>query len=205
MWHTKWNEIFLDTIAAGGEPVNDAESYGVRIVPAADLPPDQLYWRIIGVHHLEPLENWSNHNVYIEVLDEAGLRVQGVWAGWDWEGREDWQRADPVPLDKWESEPAGNITMHGGQVITAWLSDLARVGVRGSDRIENVHARHPDEPLEDGRLFNTIGHHSFYVVFQQTPAPGDEPPPVPEPEPPAPAKWSATLRDVADFLDDLDL
>ena len=37
-----------------------------------------------------------------------------------------------------------------------------------SDRVENLHTAHPDEPLPDGSLLNTLGHHSFYVVFQRT-------------------------------------
>jgi len=58
--------------------------------------------------------------------------------------------------------------MHFGQVVSVWIKGLGRDANEKSDRVENIHTTHPDEPLPDGSLLNTLGHHSFYVVFQRT-------------------------------------
>jgi hypothetical protein len=34
--------------------------------------------------------------------------------------------------------------------------------------VENLHTKHADEPGPNGELWNSIGHHSFYAVFQRT-------------------------------------
>jgi hypothetical protein len=164
--------------------------YGVRVV-RAEVAQGETYWRVIGVHHLRPEENMSNRNVYFVALDEQGHRIKTpvVWAGWDWEGRQPRQKADPVALDKPDEEPAGNISVGGNQKASVWIKGLSRDAEDKSDRVENLHTGHPDEPLPDGRLLNTIGHHSFYVVFQRTragatvPPPPPPPPPVVEPDP----------------------
>ena len=41
---------------SNGQPINDAESYGVRVVPVAATP-GQLIWRAMRVHHLTSQEN----------------------------------------------------------------------------------------------------------------------------------------------------
>lgn len=159
------------------EPLNDAaEQFGVRIV-AADAVEGEAYWRVIGVHHLLPRENFGNHHVYIEALDEEGKRIQNpaAWAGWTWQGRRPNERADPVPLDKPVFEPAGNIIMHFGQYVSVWMKGLDQSANDKSERVENLHTAHPDEPLPDGSILNGLGHHSFYVVFQRTRKQGLQP------------------------------
>lgn len=148
---------------------NATEAYGVKIVEA-DVAEGEVYWRVIGVHHLLPRENFGNHHVYIEALDEEGKRIQPpvAWAGWTWRGRRPDERVDPVPLDKPAMEAAGNITMHFGQIVSVWINGRARDASEKSDRVENLHTSHPDEPLPDGAILNGLGHHSFYVVFQRT-------------------------------------
>lgn len=149
--------------------INDAESYGLRIVDA-EADTGETYWKVVGVHHLTPDENRSNHHVYVDVLDEAGERITGpnVWIGWTWEGRRDDEPANPVPADKPAAEPAGNIAVFKGQRVSVWVKGTSADAQDKSDRVEGVHTEHPDEPLADGTLWNTIGHHSFYVVFQRT-------------------------------------
>lgn len=167
----QYNTQYTLNARAGGEPLNDAaHPYDVRIKPAANVAEGETYWRVIGIHHLTPLENFSNHHVYIEALDEEGRRIQNpiAWAGWSWEGRQPQERADPVALDKPDYEAAGNIAMFFGQTVSVWLKGQNRDGNDKTDTVENLHSRHPDEPLADGRLLNTLGHHSFYVVFQRT-------------------------------------
>jgi hypothetical protein len=168
--HLQYNAQYLQNAQNNGAPINDAaQKYGVQIVEAA-VNEGETYWKVIGVHHLLPLENFSKHNVYIEALDEQGRRLRNPigWAGWTWKGRRDNERADPIALDKPDSEAAGNIAMHFGQIVSTWMKGPGRDAADKSDRAENLHTAHPDEPTADGKLLNTLGHHSFYVVFQRT-------------------------------------
>jgi hypothetical protein len=168
--HQQYNTTYLLNARENNEPMNEtAQKYGVRIVEA-DVAEGETYWKVIGVHHLLPRENFSKHNVYVEALDENGGRVSNpiAWAGWTWQGRRSDERADPLPLDKPAFEAAGNVAMHFGQNVSIWIKGLSRDANDKSDRVENLHTAHPDEPLPDGSLLNTLGHHSFYVVFQRT-------------------------------------
>jgi hypothetical protein len=168
--HQQYNTTYLLNARENNEPMNEtAQKYGVRIVEA-DVAEGETYWKVIGVHHLLPRENFSKHNVYVEALDENGRRVSNpiAWAGWTWQGRRSDERADPLPLDKPAFEAAGNVAMHFGQNVSIWIKGLSRDANDKSDRVENLHTAHPDEPLPDGSLLNTLGHHSFYVVFQRT-------------------------------------
>jgi hypothetical protein len=194
--HQRYNARFVENAKTSNEPITPEAKYGVRIVKA-DVAEGETYWRLVGIHHLSPEENVSKHNIYIEALDEQGNRIKNpiAWAGWTWEGRRPNERADPVALDKPDSETAGDIAIHFGQKASIWLKGLNRDANDKSDRVENLHTAHPDEPLPDGRLLNTIGHHSFYLVFQRTrkqtqaagpPSTSTPPPPPPTPPPPPP-------------------
>ena len=144
------------------------ETYGVRIVEA-DVAPGQTYWEVLGVYHLLPQENSGNHHVYFEVLNESGARIQNpiAWAGFTWEGRRPEEPAPPIALDKPSNEAAGNLAMFSGQKVSVWIRGLSPDASDPSDRVENLHILHPDERGPDGSLGNSIGHHSFYVVFQR--------------------------------------
>ncbi len=166
----QYNTEFWLSARDKNEPINSArEKYGTNIIEA-DIAEGETYWRVIGVHHLLPRENFGNHHVYIEALDEQGKRIQNplIWAGWTWRNRQPHERADPVGLDKPSNEPAGNITMHFGQIVSVWINGQGRDARDKSDIVENLHTTHPDEPLPDGALLNSLGHHSFYVVFQRS-------------------------------------
>lgn len=167
--HQQYNTEYLLNIKNQGQPVNDsAEKYGINIVEA-DVAEGETYWKVIGVHHLLPRENFSNHHVYLEALNEDGNRIKPpTWVGWTWEGRRPDERAHPVILDKPDAEAAGNIMLFFGQKASVWMNGINRDGQDKSDRVESIHTAHPDEPLPDGTLLNTLGHHSFYVVFQRT-------------------------------------
>jgi hypothetical protein len=202
--HQRYNERFIENAKSSPEPITPEAKYGIRVVKA-DAAEGETYWRLVGVHHLLPDENVSKHNIYIEALDEQGKRIRNpiAWAGWTWEGRRPNERADPVPLDKPDNETAGDIAIHFGQKASVWIKGLGRDANDKSDRVENLHTAHPDEPLPDGRLLNTLGHHSFYLVFQRTrkqaqsasatPTPVSttpSPPPPPPPPPPSPTQPS---------------
>jgi hypothetical protein len=167
--HQQYNNGFLT-----GDPAvlartqNAQDNYNVRLVEA-EVAEGETYWKVIGIHHLLPEENRGNHHVYLEALDENGQRIRPMaWADFTWEGRRPDEQAGPVQMDKPDSEPAGNIALHDGQKVTVWMRGLQRDAGDKSDRVENLDIVHPDEPGPSGELWNSIGHHSFYVVFQQT-------------------------------------
>lgn len=168
--HQQYNTQYLENAKADAAPINDAEAnYGVKIVEA-DVATGETYWKVIGVHHLTPDENRSNHHAYLDVLDESGQRVTNpiAWVGWTWEGRRNDEAANPVPVDKPSAEPGSNIAVFKGQIVSVWVNGTAADASDKSDQVVNIDTEHPDEPLPDGTLWNTIGHHSFYAVFQRT-------------------------------------
>lgn len=148
--------------------VNQARAYGVRVLPTSARP-GEAYWRIVEVRHLTPAENRGKHNIYVDAVDEHGQRVRNreLLIAYTWEGRRADEPAPPRPLDKPDSEPAGNIEINLGQVIRLWLADQ-----QPSDAVEGIHTNHPDELGPAGERWNSIGHHSFYVKFQRTAAVG---------------------------------
>jgi hypothetical protein len=167
--HSQLNEGFLHRARNAIEAIRQArETYRVRIVEA-EVAPGTTYWKALGVYHLLPQENLGNHHVYLDVLDEAGQRIQSpvVWAGWTWEGRRPEEPAPPIPLDKPLNEAAGNLAMFKGQNISIWIQGQAPNANDVSDRVENLSILHPDERSPEGILGNSIGHHSFYIVFQR--------------------------------------
>lgn len=148
------------------QPSNDAAQYAVSIIPAGP----GTAWRCIGAYHLKPTENNRRHNVFVEVLDEAGNRTRQPQIAWTW-----WIDA-PVQLrklDKPNDEPAADIPIDKGATITLRVADAFP-----SDSVGNIHTRWADESAG-----NSIGHHSFYVVFQLqrrgTVTPPIEPPTLP--------------------------
>ncbi len=130
--------------------INDAEAYGVRVVPVA-APAGQTIWRTVRVHHLTPAENGGNHHIYLDLLDEQGRRINGAQARVTWPGGE-----QIVTVDKPPTEPGTNCPM--------WKKQIYAVEALGlpSDRVENLHTGHPDEAPG-----NTLFHHSFLVIFQR--------------------------------------
>ncbi len=155
--------------AAAAEPVNQAEAYGVRVVTAqaeGKVAPGEKYWRLVRVRHLAPEENQGKHNAFVDAVDENGQRVRdaALRIGWTWEGRTPDQTADPKPLDKPDNEPAGNVDIYGGMHLVVWITGDGLA----SDRAENLHTNHADESGPHGELWNSIGHHSFALLFQRS-------------------------------------
>jgi hypothetical protein len=151
------------------EPINDASAYGVTIVPA-DAPEGATYWRAMRVHHLTPDENQGRHHIFLDALDETGSRVSGAQARVNWPGGE-----QTITVDKPLGEPGSNFPMWKWQICTVEMLGLP------SDRVENLHTGHPDEPPGQG---NTLFHHSFEVVFQRAVSSAGQPPMPPPPTPP---------------------
>lgn len=188
LWYEKYVQDVLVT-----PDFADLQEYDMKVI-RAEYKPGEFAWRLIGAHHLTPLENMSNRNAYIIAVDKNGKRVKPAWAGWTWEGIQKHERANPVPLDKPDNEMSGNISIGSNQKVSLWMKGKNRDSQDPSDQVIGVRTTHPDEPLPDGRLFNTLGHHSFLFVFEYTdvlpyteiPNPNDtqelpRPPEVPKP------------------------
>lgn len=156
----RYNQEAVQYFGATGTAKNDAKAYGVTVEAN-----QSNVWRVALVHHLLPAENRGKHNVYIEVLDEDGQRVNGLEAEWTWKGRKAHEPANPVELDKGNNEPAGNLPIFTNQYVSVWING------ESSDKVHGMHTMHADEG--DG---NTFGHHSFYVVFQRDGSGGVAPP-----------------------------
>jgi hypothetical protein len=135
-----------------GDPVNGAVAYGVRVVPA-DVPDGAPYWRTVRVHHLTPDENQGRQHIFLDALDEAGARNFGAQASVTWPGGQ-----ATITVEKPVGEPGANFPLWKWQVAAVEMLGLP------SDRVENLHTGHPDEPPGLG---NTLFHHSFEVVYQQ--------------------------------------
>lgn len=143
---------------------NQAGAYGVT-VKAADVRAGERYWKAVQIRHLPPDENRGRHHVFVDALDEHGQRAADpkLRIGWTWVGRRADERADPVRLDKPANEPMGNVPINSGQIMSvSMLGD----GIP-SDLVHGMHTKWADEMGRDGVAGNTMGHHSFQVVFQR--------------------------------------
>jgi len=139
--------------------INDAEAYGVEIIPAA-VEPGQVYWKVIRVHHLTPEENGGRHHIFIDAVDEEGNRLYGSLFTISWDGG-----SDTVTIEKAPPDPGANFPMWKWQVCS-----VEGMGAP-SDRVINLHTAHPDEGPG-----NTLFHHSFAITFLRTVAEEEETP-----------------------------
>ena len=167
--HQSLNNDFLEYIKTNVVAKNEATAYNVQIV-TDEVAEGESYWQVIGVYHLKPDENKGNHHVYFEALDENGVRVTNpiAWADWTWKDRRPEEQISPIPLDKPANETAGNVALNRtSQIVSVWMKGQSSEATDKSDCVENLRTDHPDEAGSDGSLGNSIGHHSFYVVFQK--------------------------------------
>lgn len=168
----EWRQLYVDNPLDGFDAVK--EMFGINIEP---VDPELAleaggYFKIVGVRHLLPQENGGNHHLFMDILDERGEQLRFLSVSWDWEGRYEGQRHDPVFLDKPTNEPSGNIPIGSKQII--WAQPLTAAP---AERIDHVHTQ---VATADGS--NTLYHHSFYVLWMFVPY-VEEPDPDPDPEP----------------------
>lgn len=151
---------------------NMAKEYGVDVRQVPDLEDLRYpYYRCICVKHLMPEQNRSRHAVFVRVNDEYGNRIYdpSLRIGWTWEGRHPNQGAPPAKLDKPDGileMGHGNIDLYNGMVVSCWIESADQSQVTVSDTVTGIHTNHPDERAAGGEIWNSIGHHSFLVVFQ---------------------------------------
>lgn len=153
MLPAKYNQLFVNHVKQHSQAYNDAkDKYGVTVTRVAD--PSKPHWRVIGIHHLDNLEGGGN-NVYIDILDENGQRIQGA--------RTESENANgakvPVQIHKVLPDPGADFIVFGQDTLTIYVTQDGWP----SDQVHNLHIRHADE---GGRV--TFAHHAFYVVFQRS-------------------------------------
>lgn len=109
-------------------------------------------WKCVFVHALSNEEEQGAHNVYIDLIDEGGHRLQPTVAiaiEYGWEGMRESEKPPLAPLEKSSPEPLANIPLYRGQRLWVGVKDVI-----GSDIAQNFTSD-PD------------GHQSCYVVFQR--------------------------------------
>lgn len=127
---------------------NDAQDYVVKLTNVPGSP-----YEAVGVHHLTPEENRGGHTVFVEILDKYGLRStdQAI----------EFYKGVKVEFVRLKTNP-NEITD-----LPLWYNDTLSIWHREGGGVTGMHTRHPDERTEDGDLGNSIGHHSFYVLFKE--------------------------------------
>ncbi len=178
-----WINIFKQHKAKTGLIYNDAITYGVEIVVL-----NNLSWKVLGVHHLTPGENRGNHNVYIEMLCKQNER-EGSWPiHWTQEGRRLNQNAPDVFAGQKPLNELVDIPLNLGMEVSVWPHAGEVVAGLSSNHLSSNH----ETPG------NTIGHHSFFVCFQEVdlnkPVPQPDPLPIPQPKPPTPVIIKVTAN-----------
>ena len=109
-------------------------------------------WKCVFVHALSNEEEQGAHNIYIDLIDEGGRRLQPTAAmaiEYGWDGMRESEKPPLAPLEKPSPEPLANIPLYRGQRLWVGVKDVI-----GSDIAQNFTSD-PD------------GHQSFYVVFQR--------------------------------------
>jgi hypothetical protein len=163
-----------------GETYNDAVNYGVSIVSN-----ENRTWRVLGIHHLTPDENKGNHNVFIEVLCKQWERNNQQAIHWTWEGRKEYQSAPPVFAGQKGPDELIDLPLNLGMRLSIWT--------QGGEVAQGFSSNHPNEG--EG---NTIGHHSFFVCFQEV---GDYTEPIPQPPTPDPEPQETVMLIKKSWLD----
>ena len=134
---------------------NDAGQFGVEI----HRMNNGTTWRVLGVHHLTPSENQSKHNVYVDIVGSS----HQASIGWTWIGRKADEANPNKPLDKPNNEPNGNVDLYPSMNAQVWINDLNM-----SDRVFGLRTDLPEGKGPNGEIWNSYGHHSFYILFKLT-------------------------------------
>jgi hypothetical protein len=182
-----WINTFNSHRLRTGTIYNDAVDYGVSIESV-----ENRTWRVLGIHHLTSKENkasheeFGKHNLYIEMLCKQGDRDGFRAIHWTWGGRRVNEPANPVFAGQKGPDELIDLPLNLGMVVSVWT--------QGSEIAKGFSSDHPDEG--NG---NTIGHHSFFVCFQEIDE--NEPMPEPEPEPPTPEPQETVMLIKKSWLD----
>lgn len=181
----QWVETFQAYYRQHGKAHNDAGN-----MISLDDPPNRVEiveenttpWKVIGIHHLTPDENRGNRNVYIEVLCKQNEREVFKAIHWTWQGRRPNEAAPDIFAGQKPLNELVNLPLNLGMIVSVW-PHLGEI-------VTGLSSYHPDETSG-----NTIGHHSFFVCFQEV---NEDDGQLPEPEP-EPIEIYASIRVVANL------
>ena len=155
--------------------------------------------RCIGVHMLTQAENTFDHHVLMAVVDGDGVPIPMARIDWGWAGMLDYERPEPVLLEKQPPEPPGNLAMwkeYG--YVWAQPRDIPGHIIDGADTVRGLTTWAMDgEPPNAGNLY----HRSFLVVWQV----GAIVPPVVPPDPGVgidKAAMAAKVRECLGLMDE---
>lgn len=177
----EWIGIFKDYYQENDEAYNDVTDMVSLDNPSYEITiqkPQNPIRRVLGIHHLSPDENRGNHNVYVEMLCKQDERDGFQAIHWTWIGRQLNQPARDIFAGQKPHNELVDLPLNLGMILSVWTN--------GGEIVQGLSSNYPDEM--DG---NTIGHHSFFVCFQEIDF--DEPDPDPEPEPDPPEQETVML------------
>ena len=165
-----WNNIFKSHWNATGKAYNDAATKPIEVVLRNA---DGLGFNCIGIHYLTPEENGGQHNVFLDVLDAEGVRIEGARIMID----DGLDQFPTVVCDKPPNEACTNFVMFSN--IDNYK--VLQVNDHATDKVVMLNAfLYPGDVESPG---NTLYHQSFYVVYQWG-APGEAGPVLPPVDPP---------------------
>jgi len=135
---------YLQSLAhPNNPPITGANALSVTAIDA---------WKCVLIHEMSGDEEQGSHNVYVDLIDKDGVRLQPTAAiaiEYGWDGMQSNEKPPFAPLEKSSPEPLANIPLYRGQRLWVGVKDVI-----GSDIAQNFTSD-PD------------GHQSFYVVFQR--------------------------------------
>lgn len=109
-------------------------------------------WKCVLIHALTSDEEQGSHNLYIDLIDKSGVRLQptpSISIEYGWDGMQSNEKPPFAPLEKNSPEPLANIPIYRGQRLWVGVKDTV-----GSD-------------IAQGFTSDPDGHQSIYVVFQR--------------------------------------
>lgn len=130
-----------------------------------------VYARCVVIHLLTKAENGGNHNLYLDVIDQGGKRINNSLLL----GRNN-NISLSAQIDKPLNEFGTNFAMYNQDTVSCWVGAVPGLGAIPSDAAMNFSTRWGGPIVGD----QDYGHISFYVIFQVTSGT-----PIPPPLPPA--------------------
>lgn len=118
-----------------GIKYNDAERLGVIIKPT--IIRDKPYAEVVVVHLLTGEENnYGNHNLNFDVIDEEGKQIRGSVIRGDNNGIK-----LKSTIDKPPNEFGTNFALYSQDTVSCWVEEVPGFGKISSDTVSGFHTR----------------------------------------------------------------
>lgn len=138
-----------------GVKYNDADKLDVIIIPT--VIHDRPYAEAVVVHLLTAEENnFGNHNLFLDVIDEQGNQIRGALLRGDNNGIKLEAR-----VDKPSNEFGTNFAMYSQDTVSCWVEEVPGFGKVASDVVSGFHTRWGGDKVGG----QNYGHVSFYTIF----------------------------------------